>query len=101
MQRYGFNFILNNPGSSQTSGGVLGPGQVSSGMVSGGVLTSTLAHAFGIVVSAASSHITALLRMLAGNDLPHTSPDPLLPAALRQTEPSLQGGTFSVPGRPA
>src|SRR3546814_3619585 len=76
MQRYGFNFILNNPGSSQTSGGILGPGQVSSGTVSGGVLTSTLADAFGIVVSDASSHITALLSMLEGNGLrseEHTS----------------------------
>src|SRR3546814_20516405 len=99
MQRYGFNFILNNPGSSQTSGGILGPGQVSSGTVSGGVLTSTLADAFGIVVSDASSHITALLSMLEGNGLSHTLAEPSLLATSGQTETYLAGGEFPVPVR--
>lgn len=97
MQRYGFNFILNNPGSSQTSGGILGPGQVSTGTVSGGVLTSTLADAFGIVVSDASSHITALLSMLEGNGLSHTLAEPSLLATSGQTATYLAGGEFPVP----
>lgn len=97
MQRYGFNFILNNPGASQTSGGVLGPGQTSSATVSGGVLTSTLADAFGIVVSDASSHITALLSMLEGNGLSHTLAEPSLLATSGQTATYLAGGEFPVP----
>jgi pilus assembly protein CpaC len=97
MQRYGFNFILNNTGASQTSGGILGPGQTSTGTVSGGVLTSTLADAFGIVVSDASSNITALLSMLEGRGLSHTLAEPSLLATSGQTATYLAGGEFPVP----
>lgn len=97
LQRYGFNFILNNTGASQTSGGILGPGQVSSGTVSGGVLTSTMADAFGIVVSDASSNITALLSMLEGRGLSHTLAEPSLLATSGQTATYLAGGEFPVP----
>lgn len=88
MQRYGFNFAVNNPGSSQTSGSFRGPGQATN---------STLADAFGIVVSDASSHITALLSMLEGNGLSHTLAEPSLLATSGQTATYLAGGEFPVP----
>ncbi|NKF21419.1 type II and III secretion system protein family protein [Solimonas sp. C16B3] len=97
MQRYGFNFILNNSGASQTSGGLLGPGQVSTSTVSSGSLTSTLSDAFGIVVSDASSNITALLSMLEGQGLSHTLAEPSLLATSGQTATYLAGGEYPIP----
>jgi pilus assembly protein CpaC len=103
MQRYGFNFVLSNPGSSQTSGGIFGAGTTSgvgyspTGAGLSGTLSGALSDAFSIVVSDASSNITALLNILEGKGLSHTLAEPSLLATSGQTATYLAGGEFPVP----
>lgn len=103
MQRYGFNFVLSNPGASQTSGGIFGSGTTSgvdfspTGAGLEGTLKSALSDAFSIVVTDASSNITALLNMLEGKGLSHTLAEPSLLATSGQTASYLAGGEFPVP----
>lgn len=103
MQRYGFSWVLSNPGGSQTSGGVSAPGTLSgvdfgpTGAGLTGTLTNALSDAFGIVVSDASSNITGLLNILEGKGLSHTLAEPSLLATSGQTATYLAGGEFPVP----
>ncbi|WP_245586156.1 type II and III secretion system protein family protein [Solimonas soli] len=103
LQRYGFSWVLSNPKASQTSGGVSAPGTLSgvdfSPTSAGleGTLSSALSDAFSIVVSDASSNITALLSMLEGKGLSHTLAEPSLLATSGQTATYLAGGEFPVP----
>ncbi|HET8881462.1 MAG TPA: type II and III secretion system protein family protein [Solimonas sp.] len=103
MQRYGFNIVLSNPKGSQTSGGMFGAGTTSgveyspTGAGLSGTLSNALSDAFSIVVSDASSNITALLNILEGKGLSHTLAEPSLLATSGQTATYLAGGEFPVP----
>lgn len=103
LQRYGLNLVVSNPGASQTSGGVFGPGTTSGvnyspgGAGLAGTLASSLSDAFGIVISDASQNITALLNILEGKGLSHTLAEPSLLATSGQTATYLAGGEFPVP----
>ena len=105
MQRYGFNLLVNNPGSSQTSGFVSGPGSYgsfdytngSNGAGLEGSLTRSLQDAFGLVIFDASKNITALIDVLEGRGLVRTLAQPSLLATSGQTATYLAGGEFPVP----
>lgn len=103
LQRYGLNLVVSNPGASQTSGGINGPGTLSgvdfSSTSAGlaGTLSSSLSDAFGIVIADASKNITALLNILEGKGLSRTLAQPSLLATSGQTASYLAGGEFPVP----
>ena len=100
LQRYGLNVMVNNPGASQTSGGIFGPGSLgnsTAGNINGGVIASSLADAFGLVVTDASSNILGVLNLLEGRGLARTLAEPSLVATSGQTATYLAGGEFPVP----
>ncbi|QHS09312.1 type II and III secretion system protein family protein [Sinimarinibacterium sp. NLF-5-8] len=99
-QRYGLNVMVNNPGASQTSGGIFVPGGHGSstmGNINGGTLSSAVSNAFGLVVTDASKNIMGILNLLEGRGLARTLAEPSLLAMSGQTASFLAGGEFPVP----
>ena len=100
LQRYGLNIMVNNPGSSQTSGGMFAPGSLgnsTSGSVNGGIISGALQDAFGLVVTDASKNILGVLNLLEGRGLARTLAEPSLLTTSGQTATYLAGGEFPVP----
>src|SRR5690606_12977520 len=92
--------FVNNPGSSQTSGGVFAPGSHAGstmGNVNSGALTNAIQNAFGFVVTDASKNILGILNVLEGRGLARTLAEPSLLAMSGHTATYLAGGEFPIP----
>ncbi len=99
-QRYGINIMVNNPGGSQTSGGIFTPGSLGSstpGNINGGSISSAVSNAFGLVVTDASKNILGVLNLLENRGLARTLAEPSLLAMSGQTASFLAGGEFPIP----
>lgn len=100
LYRYGLNLMVNNPGGSQTSGGIFAPGSLgdsSQGNINGSVIAGALKDAFGLVITDASKNILGVLNLLEGRGLARTLAEPSLLATSGQTASYLAGGEFPVP----